>query len=384
MLDAHLPDDDIVPEWFGNAKDLRIVIVSDAEPERNGVGAYYADLIQHLRVHVAQAELFCPRPRAVDRIGIPMPGDSTQKIWLPRYRKLRREIRAMAPHAIVLPTPGPWGLLGAMIARQTGAAVIVGFHTHFERLTDLYWNRPWSRALGGINRAYLKLANRYLFGCGSLVLANSGAMVDEARACGAAVAELIGTPLPHAYIERPLIPPSLEIKHVLYAGRLAPEKNIGTVIDAASELPDLRFSIVGDGPLRSAFAAAANALPNLEVIGWKPREALLEMFDDVDLLVLPSHVESLGMVALEALARGRSVLVSANCGITEWPDLNEALFRLADDESLARGIERVAGTDRAVRKRKNQCGIDAARRMNDCAVEGWLEVFARQVPRVDT
>ena len=40
--------------------DLRVAVVSDATRERNGVGTYYADLVQQLRGQGATAELICP------------------------------------------------------------------------------------------------------------------------------------------------------------------------------------------------------------------------------------------------------------------------------------------------------------------------------------
>jgi glycosyltransferase involved in cell wall biosynthesis len=141
-------------------------------------------------------------------------------------------------------------------------------------------------------------------------------------------------------------------------------------------LPQLHFIIAGDGPMRASITAQADGLPNVELTGWIPRAALLQLLDTIDLLVLPSHVESFGTVALEALARGRSVLASSTCGIMEWPKLAGTVFRIAAGEPLAQAIRRVAAVDSVGRRHMGSLGIQAAREMNRSAIQDWLSVLA--------
>ena len=351
----------------------RLAVVTDAEAERNGVGAYYTDLVEHLRDHVAEVMVLGPgEDDSLGSVALPMPGDSTQKLWLPNLMNVRRRLQDLQPHAVIVPTPGPWGLLGARLAGGLGATLVVGFHTHYERLADLYW----SSALGVIPRSYMRMANRFLFERGAVVLANSHAMADAARDLGADSVELMGTPIPRSFIDpAPQALPDV-VTRVVFAGRLAPEKNVQAVVDAARELPDIEFTIVGDGPMRPSLEEQSDELPNLRLPGWLPRAELPGMLDACDVLVLPSHVESLGTIALEALARGRNVLVSAHCGITEWPMLDRALFRIGDGETVAHALARVASLDATIRRRKAEMGADGAREMNAWAIEGWLKVLS--------
>jgi len=350
----------------------RIAIVSDAEPERNGVGAYYADLADHLRDHVEDLSVLAPgRDDDLRGLSFPLPGDSTQTLTLPNPIMVRRRLLAMRPHAIVVPTPGPWGLLAARLAGGLGARLVVGFHTHYERLADLYWHN----AIGMVPRSYMRLANRFLFDRAEVVLANSHAMAEAARALGAERVQLMGTPIPRGFIDPPPHPVSGPIRSVVFAGRLAPEKNIQAVMNAARALPDIAFTIAGDGPERVALEAQATALPNVTLTGWVARSHLPALIDGHDALVLPSHVESLGTIALEALARGRTVLVSTHCGITEWPMLDRALFRIGTGETVAQALARVASLDGAIRHRKAVLGAEGAREMNASALAGWLDVL---------
>lgn len=331
------------------------------------MGTYYVDLVDRLKDHVQQIELYSPS-RCPSRISLKMPWDATQRITFPQVRALYDRLDILEPEVVIIPTPGPWGLVGAFYARRRGLPMIVGFHTHFKGLANLYWSGFRGRTSGLL----LRLAHRWLFRRSEIVLVNAPQMVEEAHALGARVVDIIGTPLAQSFIERPQSPLGLNLTRVLFAGRLAPEKNLEALLEAAPQLPQLQFMIVGDGPMRERIKEAASTISNLQFLGWMPRTELLDLLDTVDLLVLPSHIESLGSVALEALARGRNVLISEKCGINEWPMLEQALFHIRKDESLGQAIRRLLEGDSRTRHDKARLGAEGAMRMSQHAIEGWL------------
>jgi len=311
----------------------RVLIVSDAAPHRNGVGAYYQDLMHHLSPRVDAIDIISPEIVDGEWQGgwmLPLPGDRTQKFCIPNLIDLRRRIESFAPDVVVIPTPGPFGVLGARYAAGAGARVVVGFHTWYEKLTELYWNR----VQGSLTRGFFEVSNRLIFRYADVVLANSEAMVDIARRIGAPKAALMGTPVSAPFLERPAPRPPAQVGTVLFAGRLAAEKNIDSMIQAALQLTDVRFSIAGDGPLRTQVEDAAARLPNLQYIGWLTRDGLMDAIDSHDVLMLPSHVESFGTIALEAMARQRLVVVSPQCGIADWSDLAEYLTVIPEHSTL--------------------------------------------------
>lgn len=351
---------------------LRVAIVSDAAPERNGVGSYYADLVSQLRDRIGGAELFCPDDDGVHwhRYMLPpLPGDSTQRIWFPRPVRLWRRLKALRPDAIVVPTPGPYGLFGLWAARRLKIPLIVGFHTHYEALAEIYW----SDLFGRICRWYLETSNRLLFRYAAVVLANSPEMVDLARKLGAGDARLMGTSVATVFLKRPLTPPNPSVRRILFAGRLAEEKNVRAVIAVARARPELTVSIAGDGPMRAEVEAAAAELPNLDFMGWVPREHLAETIDAHDVLLLPSRVESFGTVALEGMARARPVIVSSACGIVGWPELERALFAVADNESVVDCVDRVRGLAPDIRNARSRQAHAAARKLNEWNLDTWIE-----------
>ncbi len=358
-----------------DARGLRVAIVSDAAPERNGVGAYYRDLAEHLEAAGARVALIAPRFRAgrwYGGLALPLPGDPTQKFLFPSPRLVSRRLARNNPTAVIVPTPGPFGMLGMFLAKRRGARLIIGFHTHFERLTELNGHRG---LFGFGERMYLGACNRKLFREADLVLANSEEMVQVAQERGAGHVELMGTSIPRRFLDRPTLPIRHGISRVLFAGRLAPEKNLQAVVEAAESLPTARFLVAGDGPLRAWVQQQAQRLDNLEYIGWVRRPDILPLIDSVDALVLPSTVESFGTVALEAMTRARIVVVSSRCGILSWDLLNRGLFVMRQDEPLSATLHRIGRLDQSLLEKKVAVARDAAHRISDDNLHLWVDVL---------
>ncbi|MEQ8407430.1 MAG: glycosyltransferase [Gammaproteobacteria bacterium] len=355
-------------------KELRIAVLSDSLKDRNGVDAYYRDLVSHLQRHVAQVEYLTPNPEDGElytRFRFPMPGDSTQQVIFPHAPGLNARLKALQPHVIVAATNGPFGLFAVYAARRLNAQLVAGFHTLIEDLCGMYWGR----VLGGVTRSYMELQNRIIFRNSERVVVNSNSMIDSAANLSATPVTLMGTPLDKLFVDTPICLPRQELKKVLYAGRLAPEKNIEGFIDCATQLPDLEFTIAGDGPLRADIEQHAATLPNLQFLGHLPRNEIVNSIDSHDLLVLPSHLEAFGTIALEAMVRQRLVLVSSHCGILSWQSLNEGLYQFSDEESVAEAIQRIAGLDTRQRDKKMRHARETALQVHEQAITGWLELF---------
>ena len=355
-----LPDGEIGP----------VIIVSDALPERNGVGAYYKELLDQLKGLGYQVTLLAPNPDKWQLLKFPLPGDATQTVYLPSLFRFRRAMREIRPKAIVVGTPGPFGLLGTFWAKRLKARLIVGFHTHFSSVTDLYSNR-WLR---GFSRFYFNIADNLQFRYADQILANSDQMVDLARSLGAKNVEVMGTLLTPKALE-PAKPMRQRVEHVLFAGRLAPEKRIQLIVDAARELPDMQFTIAGEGPLKTDIQRQSADIANLRVLGWVSRQDLLDVMDTADILVLPSTVESFGTVALEAMSRQRIALVSKRCGIVDWPNLVEHLYQLENDETVTDALRRIAALEPRERQATAAGAREAALGLNHNSIVHWVNTL---------
>jgi glycosyltransferase involved in cell wall biosynthesis len=159
----------------------------------------------------------------------------------------------------------------------------------------------------------------------------------------------------------------------LYVGRLVSEKGVTTLLRALALLngrPGRRpatLLVVGDGPQRASLEELARALgigAQVHFVGTKRDEALVEAIADGEIAVVPSEWEEpMGGVALELLAAGKPLIVSARGGLREcvgdaawdFPNgdaaaLAERMGALLDDETLrrskaGRAAEILAGFD---------------------------------------
>jgi glycosyltransferase involved in cell wall biosynthesis len=141
-----------------------------------------------------------------------------------------------------------------------------------------------------------------------------------------------------------IVPPPVEIPdevgepadppHVLFAGRLSPEKGILDFLEATEGLPRV---IVGDGPLRDRVPDALGFVPPREVGPYYERAAVV---------CVPSRREGYGLAAREAMAYGRPVVATRVGGLAdaiedgvtgvlvEAPELRLAIERLLGDVEL--------------------------------------------------
>lgn len=354
---------------------LRIAVVSDALKDRNGVDAYYRDLVSHLQGLVDSIRYFTPNPEDGDhysRFKVPLPGDATQQLVFPHATSVYAEIREQAPHVIVAATNGPFGLLALYAARRLDVPLIAGFHTLIEDLCKMYWGRM----LGGVTRGYMEFQNWLLFKYSACVVVNSKSMIESASSLSKTRVSLMGTPLDSHFLREPVQPAPDTLDSVLYAGRLAPEKNIEGLVQCAERFPDIRFSIAGDGPLREEIQQHSDRLDNLSFLGHLPREKIVDIIDSHDMLILPSHLEAFGTIALEAMARRRLVLVSSHCGILSWETLARGLFQFPEEEQPADAIARIRQLDVRLRQKKAEVALETALRAHNEAVTGWLGLFA--------
>lgn len=104
-------------------------------------------------------------------------------------------------------------------------------------------------------------------------------------------------------------------KILLYAGRLAKEKNLDFLLRSLTPLlkerEDVILLIVGGGDERDNLINLAKRLEILDkalFLGWYPREKLVYFYKIADIFVFSSTTETQGLVTLEAMAGGCAVV----------------------------------------------------------------------------
>jgi len=144
---------------------------------------------------------------------------------------------------------------------------------------------------------------------------------------------------------------------ICYVGRLSPEKNINTLLDAFERAsvnnPYLNLVIVGDGILERQLRmqVTASGLEN-STFFTGVRNDVNRLISCADIFVLPSFTEGNSTVLLEAMANGRAIIcsdipgnghiISSEEGLLFDPhdieDLEKAIIMLSSDNSLRKRL----------------------------------------------
>lgn len=138
-----------------------------------------------------------------------------------------------------------------------------------------------------------------------------------------------------------------------HVGRIAPEKNLDFLLDAAMQAlekhPEARFLVVGDGPsLEDLRARAGESAVADRVIfaGRKTGQDLVDAYHAIDVFLFSSQSETQGMVILEAMAANAPVVAVDAPGVRDvvkdgengrlLPDEDQQTFAQAALEVLER------------------------------------------------
>ncbi len=142
---------------------------------------------------------------------------------------------------------------------------------------------------------------------------------------------------------------------IAYAGRLAPEKNIDTILRAVAlakqRVPSVQLALAGHGSFESRLYDLARELQieaNVRFLGTLPQQTLAKLFQASDLFVTMSTSETQGMALLQAMACGTPAVganaralpeyINEDCGFVVDPFdskvLSERVVHLLESSSV--------------------------------------------------
>ena len=309
-----------------------------------GIGRHVASIAPRLEERGHQIRVFCPQVTAeaqgFKELGL--------DVW--PLRSLRRFVGVDLVHAHGLKA----GSLAIPIAWMFKVPLIVTWHNAI--LGD------------GIRPAAVRQTLRAVAMGADLTLGASTDLVSLARGLGAKNARLspIAAPvLPPAKISRDAQRRALGVAAddtmILTVGRLAPQKNLGMVLDIADAVrdrQDLRFVLVGDGPEHEPLQHRISD-QRLQVRLLGRSDDIGSLFGAADLALLTSTWEARALVAQEALLAGVPLVSTRVGGIQELVDSAAVLVPAGDDAAAARQIVALADSPDE-RRRLTQAGLRQA------------------------
>ena len=139
---------------------------------------------------------------------------------------------------------------------------------------------------------------------------------------------------------------------LVHCGRLSPEKHPERSIDTVAALSAaghrVRLVVAGDGPRRAALERRAADLP-VTFLGFvRERPLLAALLATADVALAPGPHETFGLSALEALASGTPVVVSASSALPEI--VGPARAALDSPAAFAAGVTSVLAAEEGGRR----------------------------------
>jgi glycosyltransferase involved in cell wall biosynthesis len=330
---------------------VKVAVLTTSYPRdgRDVAGSFVRDAVEQLRRAGVEVEVVSPAafPHFGIAYGDGIPANLRRRPWklllLPLFlasfaRAARRAARdADLVHAHWLPS--------GLVALAAGRPYVVQL---WGSDAELARRVPW------LFRGVVRRARA--------VVVASSALAETARALGAGTVEVVpaGVELPAA------VPAPGEPAHALYVGRLAEEKGVRELAEAARGLP---LVVVGDGPLRELLPQAT---------GFVPHDLLGPYYERAAVVVCPSRREGFGVACAEAMAHGRPVVAAAVGGLLDLVEdgVTGLLVPPRDPAALRAALERLLG-DPELRDRLGAAARERAReRLGwDATTEALVAVY---------
>ncbi|MBU0780603.1 MAG: glycosyltransferase [Alphaproteobacteria bacterium] len=156
-------------------------------------------------------------------------------------------------------------------------------------------------------------------------------------------------------------------------GRLDRQKGFDTLIAAFRTLssPDMALHIYGQGDEEASLRRLASDDPRIHFKGFSAAPTLA--FAAVDAVIMPSRWEAYGLVAIEALSAGRSVICADVDGLNDHVAHGGMVVPLGTKSEICHALSRVMtrGTGLVAQNR-------SVRVLEDAFLQSWSDLIAHQ------
>lgn len=133
----------------------------------------------------------------------------------------------------------------------------------------------------------------------------------------------------------------------LFVGRMVVQKGADLLLESIpsilADVPTAKFFFIGDGYMRSHLEHRAQELgvhQATKFLGYVSESELINFYKACDVVCIPSRNEPFGIVALEAWAAGKPIVVTNNGFDFVWHDIN-GLMVYDNPNSIAWGIKTI-------------------------------------------
>lgn len=264
------------------------------------------------------------------------------RLALPNMLHVKSELIRFQPDIIHVSTPFNVGLCGLHYAKKLNIPLVGSYHTDFDQYLEYYDLQIFSKLLW----KYMHWFHRPL----QKIFVPSHFTLEQLKRHGFTNLYIwsrgVDCSLFHPNYDKLEVRQKYRIKDkyiLLYVGRLAPEKDIETLLNIMNHLPKelanhVHWLIVGDGP--SKVEMKQKAPSNTTFTGYLTGKELAKVYAASDLFVFPSPTETFGNVVLEALASGTPAIGTNSGGVKNIIQQGKTgiLFEPKKSEQFIEGI----------------------------------------------
>lgn len=310
-----------VEDFQPQRRSLRVAVVTETfPPEVNGVAVTISKLVEGMRHRGHDVQLIRPRqpgdvagdgvtPDVVLLRGLPIPHYPQLRMGLPATRALLALWAQRRPDVVHVVTEGPLGWSAVRASTKLRIPAVSDFRTNFHSYSRHY-------GVGWLHGPILQYLRRF-HNRTRVTMVPTEALRNDLAADGfhnlEVIARGVDTALFHPRRRSTELRRSWGVADdtpvALHVGRLAPEKNLGTLFAAYAAAhatnPLARLVLVGDGPARRELE---RRWPQAIFAGMRKGVDLAEHYASADLFLFPSTTETFGNVTVEAMASGLAVL----------------------------------------------------------------------------
>ncbi|MCL1632793.1 glycosyltransferase family 1 protein [Sporolactobacillus sp. CPB3-1] len=305
---------------------MKLAIFTDTyTPQINGVAKTLKRLTDYLNRKGIDYMVFAPQnvndeweSVSIQKIkSIPFAVYPECRLALPTLHFIKKQLIRFQPDLIHVATPFNMGLIGRYYAGKLNIPLVGSYHTDFDAylsyykmdfLSPILWHYlRWFH--NSLQRTFVpsQVTKRQLEtrGFNNLSIWSRGVdcQLFHPQDSAQAIRRKYG----------------IHSKYMLsFAGRLAPEKDIDTLVRIMKKVNekwgnDVHWLIAGDGPLAEQTKAICGE--NVTFTGYLTPSELAQVFASSDLMVFPSPTETFGNVVLESMACGTPVIGADSGGV---------------------------------------------------------------------
>lgn len=311
--------------------------------------------------------------------------------------RLLSEAFVAAGHAVtvVTPTPGPTEGYAYPVVRAPGPRELwrlgrshdVVLHNNMSLRTawlPMLMRRPWVVC----HHTWVDSSSgRPLVSALKKAVARRARQVSVSRAAARSFGEATAV-VPNPYDAKVFhLQPLGERSGLIFVGRLVSDKGCDLALEALAHLHRAGhaecLTIVGQGPEREALQRQAAQLgvdDHVSFAGTQPPEQVAELLNRHRVMLIPSRwAEPFGLVALEGIACGCSVVASDGGGLPDAVGPCGRLFRGGDAVDLSQALLRVLETPHEPERARATAQAHLAAYQPLAVAHAYLELFEAMI-----